>query len=480
MKNYFLFLLLSLLLLSGKAIAQESISIGGSYSDTVLPRAILVKLYRDYFRNNTQVDTAFNLENGSWELRLPKLEGPAWLILSYAARHPFYNWKTRAFLVLPGDSVWFTASNNNHVFAGTGSERYNARDSIEALSYPVTGGMPPDRDSLAYLLRREKLIDSIFAVKKQRFDGSKDRFPPTVEEIYRIDMESEKLADMIGQLRNYLGKKDTIDRAKVITIFNKRFQPPQLDASTGAKIRSAKYGLYLYEYAMMRLYCNNLRKPKFTEICRFIADQYKGIDREKAILYCFSEAIAFGAVDSLSYWLRAAQDWVSYPIWQDLLASYTSAALKGSPAYKFRLENAKGGHTSLTDLKGKVVLVDYWYTGCPGCVWVGKQMPALIDSLKDRRDIVFVSISVDKDKSRWKKSVEDEVYSTKDEINLYTGGMGYKHPLIKFHGIGSYPTIHIIDRKGNILDTAPPKPTTKESMLVLLSRLRLALSQAGN
>ena len=72
----------------------------------------------------------------------------------------------------------------------------------------------------------------------------------------------------------------------------------------------------------------------------------------------------------------------------------TQAAEVGSPAPDFNLENLSGGETSLGQLKGKVVFLDFW---APWCTICREELPELDRlSRKFRQDgLVVIGIDVD-------------------------------------------------------------------------------------
>ncbi|MHB1354189.1 MAG: TlpA disulfide reductase family protein [Thiobacillus sp.] len=66
----------------------------------------------------------------------------------------------------------------------------------------------------------------------------------------------------------------------------------------------------------------------------------------------------------------------------------------GAPAATFT--TLTGKPVALADLRGKVVLVNFWATSCPGCV---KEMPDLVETYKQYKDrgleIIAVAMSYD-------------------------------------------------------------------------------------
>jgi len=67
-------------------------------------------------------------------------------------------------------------------------------------------------------------------------------------------------------------------------------------------------------------------------------------------------------------------------------------SLLGKPAPAWTLEHAFGDVKSLDELKGKVVVLDFWATWCPWCV---KSFPAIRDLLRDYegKDLVLVGVT---------------------------------------------------------------------------------------
>lgn len=66
----------------------------------------------------------------------------------------------------------------------------------------------------------------------------------------------------------------------------------------------------------------------------------------------------------------------------------------------FYLMDSKGSLLSTADLKGKVVLINLWASWCPPC---RAEMPSLQElylKVKDRKDIVFLSINEDDDRQK--------------------------------------------------------------------------------
>jgi peroxiredoxin len=61
----------------------------------------------------------------------------------------------------------------------------------------------------------------------------------------------------------------------------------------------------------------------------------------------------------------------------------------GAPAATFT--TLEGKPIALADLRGKVVLVNFWATSCPGCI---KEMPDLVETYNQYKDRGFVVVAV--------------------------------------------------------------------------------------
>lgn len=136
-------------------------------------------------------------------------------------------------------------------------------------------------------------------------------------------------------------------------------------------------------------------------------------------------------------------------------------------------KDVNGKEVRLSDFRGKVILIDLWFSGCAGCVSVANALPKVEHAFEDNHDIVFLSISIDKNKQLWLKSIQDpddtkekvgssssySHFTTKKAIYLYTGGVGDKHEFIKtYNPKRTYPCLLLIDKKGKIFSSSPPRP----------------------
>nr|WP_237249481.1 TlpA disulfide reductase family protein [Sphingobacterium faecale] len=114
------------------------------------------------------------------------------------------------------------------------------------------------------------------------------------------------------------------------------------------------------------------------------------------------------------------------------------------------LFDREGNVHRFSDFKGKVVVVDMWYTGCMPCKVLGKELKAMHSELAHMDDVVFLSLSVDRQKDLWLRSLEEGEYTHDQAVNLWIGELAMKHPIAEYYSILGYPQLMIVDKEGNL------------------------------
>lgn len=140
----------------------------------------------------------------------------------------------------------------------------------------------------------------------------------------------------------------------------------------------------------------------------------------------------------------------------DKLAGMRTIAA-GMPFPDFELTDLQGKKWRKEDFQGKVVFFDFYYTGCGNCaLYFKNKVSNAEDYFHDNADLVFVSISIDKDLKVWRKSIESKAYNSASSLKLYTDGLGSKHPLIVQLRVNAYP-FPILMGKTGLIETSDSK-----------------------
>lgn len=125
---------------------------------------------------------------------------------------------------------------------------------------------------------------------------------------------------------------------------------------------------------------------------------------------------------------------------------------KRTNVHEYSFIDLQGKEVKLTNYNGKVMFVDTWFTGCPGCAGYYRTIVSKLEEhFKGHENFAMVSISSDGSTEMWKESITKGIYTNQSAINLYTGGAKMKHPMYQDLGIKAGPTVLLADKEGNLL-----------------------------
>ena len=125
------------------------------------------------------------------------------------------------------------------------------------------------------------------------------------------------------------------------------------------------------------------------------------------------------------------------------------------PAPTFSYPDATGNTISLSDFKGRYVYMDVWATWCVPCI---KEMPKLKElEAEFGNDIAFVSVSIDHDKAKWLKFVEDK--ELKGIQILCHTPRTTRAEIMDLYMIEAIPRFIMIDPEGKIINVDASRPT---------------------
>jgi cytochrome c biogenesis protein CcmG/thiol:disulfide interchange protein DsbE len=121
----------------------------------------------------------------------------------------------------------------------------------------------------------------------------------------------------------------------------------------------------------------------------------------------------------------------------------------GTAAPDFTIQDSDHSVT-LSRLRGKIVVLNFWATWCPPCI---EEMPSLVQLQKKLSDkgVTVLGVSVDDDASEYHKFLKD--YGV-DFLTVREAGTktdtGVLSPVANKYGTFRIPESYILDRKGII------------------------------
>lgn len=162
------------------------------------------------------------------------------------------------------------------------------------------------------------------------------------------------------------------------------------------------------------------------------------------------DRLALGVLAALSVLLIVAGIWLTLErraqvAEQSRPAASASASLR--PAPDFTLQTADGATVRLSDLRGTVVLLNFWATWCPPCKAEMPDLNALHQRHGAEHQFMVLGINMQEDPA---------------DVTAFAGQRQLAFPLLLDpdgavsagrYAIRSLPTSLIIDREGNIRDS---------------------------
>lgn len=164
----------------------------------------------------------------------------------------------------------------------------------------------------------------------------------------------------------------------------------------------------------------------------------------------------FGSYESIVKQLVAG--FGSSPTIQNLYNSYEETKKQmyandplapGKAAPDFTEALPSGEMMSLSSLKGKVVLLDFWASWCGPCRRENPNVVALYKKYKDD-GFTVMSVSLDKSKEAWLAAIEKDGLIWPNHVSDLAH---WACKAAKLYGVSGIPFTVLIDREGNIVQT---------------------------
>lgn len=112
----------------------------------------------------------------------------------------------------------------------------------------------------------------------------------------------------------------------------------------------------------------------------------------------------------------------------------------GAHSKGFTFVDSNGKKLTLSDFKGKWVLINFWATWCPPCL---KEIPDLVSLYESRKDVMIIGVALD--------------YGDSKTVMKYVKSMSVSYPVVlgdrktaaQIGPVSMLPTTYVFDPEGN-------------------------------
>ena len=131
----------------------------------------------------------------------------------------------------------------------------------------------------------------------------------------------------------------------------------------------------------------------------------------------------------------------------------------------FSMPTSRGGTFKLSSLQGKVVLIDFWATGCAPCRARHPKMIALYNKYKSQ-GLEMVGVSLDNNNDEWQASIEKD--KIQDWINVSELN-GFANSLVQDYFIIFIPYHFLIGRDRKVIRVYPAGGESEADIVAALA-----------
>jgi len=112
----------------------------------------------------------------------------------------------------------------------------------------------------------------------------------------------------------------------------------------------------------------------------------------------------------------------------------------------FQVKDLEGKPLSVSQFKGKVVLIDFWATWCGPCI---QELPTVLKAYEKYHDKGFeiIGISLDKEQDKLTSFIKEKKMTWPQHFD----GKGWQTELAGKYGINSIPATYLLDGEGKII-----------------------------
>ena len=166
--------------------------------------------------------------------------------------------------------------------------------------------------------------------------------------------------------------------------------------------------------------------------------------------------------------IMAGLAWVIYTprlVMDDTAAIRIAAPVKGYPAPDFQLQDINGFHYTLSDLRGRVVVINFWASWCTPCKI---EMPAFQEAANeyDIGDVIILGVNVSN-----QDDINNAISFLEDQQITFPILLDQTGSVSNLYDVYSMPTTFFIDAEGVIRKVMIGGPISKAAIKSGISQL---------
>ena len=140
--------------------------------------------------------------------------------------------------------------------------------------------------------------------------------------------------------------------------------------------------------------------------------------------------------------------------------AFAQAPAKGNQAVEINLPGLKGKNISLTSLKGKVVLIDFWASWCGPCRKTIPSLKKVYNTYKEKGFEIY-GVSLDNEVDSWKAAVKQYGITWLQVLDATGETAGVWN-------VNYIPNTFLLDKTGKIVAVNPTEEELQQHLQKLL------------